>query len=145
MLRLASLQAMENQESEGLGLSVLIYLGAILGMVAVVATPIYFAVRPQVYENPVLARTNPLLDGPIVGQRVSAPTPLAYLKHEQIIDPAVLAQLNSKIKGTSQHTAHRSTPQQVANQTDARPRGTPVAELRDGPRPSGFFARLFGG
>ncbi len=129
---------MNASESEGLGLSVLIYASAIFGTLAVVAVPIYLAVKPQVYENPPLVRADPLLNGPIVGYRVSTRVPLAILKRETILDPKIVAALNAKVRNVERHAS-----QQVAAR---RPQGTPVAELRDEPqRPTFFLFKLFGG
>ncbi|HEY5380533.1 MAG TPA: hypothetical protein VIJ78_13495 [Pseudolabrys sp.] len=129
---------MNPSDSEGLGLSVLIYMAAILGGLALIAGPVYLVNRPQVYENPRLARADPLLNGPIVGKRVSTRVPLALLKHEPIVDPKIVAALNAKTKKTEPHR----TTHQVAE----RSRGTPVAELQPEPRrPTFFLFRLFGG
>lgn len=130
---------MNASESEGLGLSVLIYMGAILGALALLALPVYLANRPQVYDNPTLpplAQTDPLLNGPIVGKRVSTRVPLALLKRETIVDPKLVAALNAR--------AEKAPVRHVATVRHAR--GTPVAELQPEPRHSGFFLfRLFGG
>ena len=88
---------MNSSETDGLGLSVLIYMSAILGGLALFAVPAYVATRPQVYANPPLARANPLLNGPVIGERDLAPAPLAILKHRIIVDPKIVAALNAKI------------------------------------------------
>ena len=46
---------MNSNETEGLGLSVLIYMAAILGGLALLALPVYLASETQVYANPPLA------------------------------------------------------------------------------------------
>src|SRR5665213_492337 len=122
---------MNPSDSEGLGLSVLIYMAAILGGLALIAGPVYLVNRPQVYENPRLPTIGPLSSG-------SARVPLALLKHEPIVDPKIVAALNAKTKKTEPHR----TTHQVAE----RSRGTPVAELQPEPRrPTFFLFRLFGG
>ena len=78
--------SMNASESEGLGLSLLVYLGAILGALAVLAVPVYVAIKPQVYDNPPLAASNPLLNGPIVGERVTGRAPVASLQRQAIAD-----------------------------------------------------------
>lgn len=129
---------MNPSDSEGLGLSVLIYMAAIVGGLALIVGPVYLANKGQVYENPALVRADPLLNGPIIGERVSTRIPLALLKHESIIDPKVVAALNAKTKKTEPHRA--------THQVAARSRGTPVAELQPEPRRQSFFLfRLFGG
>jgi hypothetical protein len=129
---------MVSSESEGLGLSVLIYMAAILGALAAIAVPVYIANAPQVYENPKLARSDPLLGSPIVGDRGPTRVPLAMLKHETIVDPAILASVNAKSKAVA--TAHPAT-RAVAQ----RSRGTPVADLQPEPPRHNFFLNLFGG
>lgn len=128
---------MDSSESHGLGLSLLIYVAAIAGTLALVAVPVYVANAPEVYENPPLARADPLLNGPIVGKRVSSSVPLAILKRETLVDPAIVAALNAKAKKEApvrhpvQRTAHRAA-------------GTPVADLQpERPRHSFFLFNLF--
>ena len=77
---------MDTSESEGLGLSLLLYIGAILGALAVLAVPVYVATKPQVYENPPLASANPLLNGPILGARAAGRAPVATLQRQAISD-----------------------------------------------------------
>lgn len=128
---------MNLDETEGLGLSVLIYVAAIFGGLAVLGLPIYLALKPTVYDNPPLAQADPLLNGPVIGARQVARAPLAMLKHRVIVDPEVVAALNAKIKQPAPHVSH---------QTAQRPRGQSVAENRDMPqRPASFFQLLFGG
>lgn len=134
---------MNSTETEGLGLSVLIYMTAILGGLALIAVPIYLATQPQVYDNPPLARANPLLNGPVIGQRDTGAPPLAMLKHSTIVDPKFVATLNAKINKINQ-PERRHVSQQTASHP--RPRGQAVAEARDEPqRPTSFFQSLFGG
>jgi hypothetical protein len=130
---------MDASESEGLGLSLLLYVAAIAGTLALVAAPVYFASRPQVYDNPPLARADPLLNGPIIGKRVSTRVPVARLKREIIVDASVVAALNAKSEkpATEHHATHRAA---------QRPSGTSMAELRPEPQqPTFFLFRLFGG
>lgn len=120
-------------------MSVLLYVGALVGVLAVAAVPVYLATKAEVYDIPPLARADPLLNGPIVGNRVSARVPLARLRRETILDPAIVEALNAKAEkaAPARHAVRRSTP---------RPDRTPVAELRDEPKRQGFFLfNLFGG
>jgi hypothetical protein len=131
---------MNSSETEGLGLSVLIYMTAIIGGLALIGLPFYLATKPQVYDNPQLARANPLLNGPVIGQRDTAVPPLAVRKHSNIVDPKFVATLNAKIN----QPERRHVNQQTASRP--RPRGQAVAEARDEPqRPTSFFQKLFGG
>jgi hypothetical protein len=130
----------ENVAFEGLGLSVLVYMAAIVGGLALIAVPVYFANGPRVYDNPPLARASPLLNGPVIGQRETARTPLAVLKHQTIVDPKFVAALNAKVKQPEQRRISAS--RQVAQ----RPHRQSVAELPVEPRqPQFFLFRLFGG
>lgn len=130
---------MTRSESEGLGLSLLIYVAAIVGVLATVALPVYIANAPRVYDNPPLANADPLLNGPIIGKRVSTRVPLARLHRRIIVDPAVVAALNAKII-KSEPVRH------AVRRNEDRARRTPVAELRAEPRHATFFLfRLFGG
>lgn len=129
---------MESPESEGLGLSLLVYMAAITGTLAVLAVPAYFATRPQVYENPPLAHSD-LLSGPIVGNRVATRFPLARLEPATPVVPTVTAGLSARVKKAEleRPAAHRSA---------RRSTGTPVAELQsERKRPAFFLFGLFGG
>jgi hypothetical protein len=103
---------MDSSDSEGLGLSVLVYMAAMTGALALFALPVYLAAQPTVYDNPPLARGD--LNGPVIGYRGSAGFPLAFLKKQTIVDPAIVAALNPKVaksaqtKNASHRTAQRS-------------------------------------
>jgi len=130
---------MTRSESEGLGLSLLIYAAAIAGVLTAVALPVYIANAPRVYDNPPLANADPLLNGPIIGERVSNRVPLGHLQRKTIVDPAVVAALNAK--------AERPKPvHHAVRRNEDRATRTPVAELRAEPKHATFFLfRLFGG
>jgi hypothetical protein len=131
---------MNSSESEGLGLSVLIYITAIFGGLAALSLPVYLAVKPTVFANPPLAQANPLLNGPVIGERDIGPAPLALLKHRTMVDPKLVAALNAKVKNRDE----RGVPHQVAQQK--QPRGQSVAELpAESRRPTSFLQLLFGG
>jgi hypothetical protein len=128
---------MHASDSEGLGLSVLIYVGAILGVLAVLAVPAYFATRAEVHENPVLVRADPLLNGPIIGDRTTTRYPLAALQRQSLVDAETVALLKPKAKKP-----------EPAQRTAARPArrdsGTPVAALQtERSRPAMFPFSLF--
>ncbi|MBS0248705.1 MAG: hypothetical protein JSR61_18970 [Proteobacteria bacterium] len=117
-----------------------IYMGAIVAALGVMAVPVYWAVAPQVYDNPPPEPLDPLLNGPIVGKRVSTPIPLAFLKHPDIVDPKLVAELNAKAKPASRPR------HDVVHKPARRERAAAVAELPDRPERSGFFLfNLFGG
>ena len=130
---------MNSSESEGLGLSLLVYMAAIFGILAVVALPVYLANKAEVYDNPPLVRADPLLNGPIIGNRVNERVPLARLKREAIVDPALVRALNAD--------AEKAEPvRQSVSRTARRADRTPVADLQDEPKRRTFFLfDLFGG
>src|SRR5665647_2490236 len=82
---------MDTSDSEGLGLSLAIYVAAIACVFVLIAVPVYWANGPTVYDNPPLARSGPLMNGPIVGRQVSSAVPLVMLKRQASVDPAILA------------------------------------------------------
>ena len=128
---------MTRSQSEGLGLSLLVYAAAIVGVLIAVGLPVYLANAPQVYDNPPLAKADPLLNGPIIGERVSARVPLARLRRETIVDPSVVKKLNAKAEKPARHPVR---------QAERRTKRTPVAELRNEPKHETFFLfDLFGG
>lgn len=120
-----------SSDTEGLGLSLAVYVAAIVGVFAVIMMPIYLANRPVVFENPPLAAANPLMNGPIVGYRATT-IPVALLKKEPIVDPATLAALNAKSK-------KQASPNRPTQRVAARPAGTPVAELQPERQRRPFF------
>jgi len=133
-------ELLEDMADEGLGGSVAIYAGAILGTLGLIAVPLYIALSPQVYENPPIEPLDPLLQGPIVGNRVSTPMPLAHLKHETLVDPKYVAELNAGLRKREPAARHVGGPALV------RERGPAIAELPQRRERSGFFLfNLFGG
>jgi hypothetical protein len=111
---------MQTSEHEGLGLSVLVYLGAIIGALALFAVPVYYAARGEVHENPKLAQSDPLLNGTVIVDRLATRFPLERLQKQTLAeaDPVVTTPKPAK-----------KEPKVAA----ARPRrdgGTPVAELQ---------------
>ena len=137
--RLALCQPMENSDSEGLGLSLFVYMAAILGTVAILAIPVYFVTKPDVYANPALAQSDPLR-GPIVGAQLDAPFPLARLERAKLAEPTTTAGLSARVKKAEPE--HR-----VTHRVARRPAvvGTPVAELQPERKRPAFFFGLFGG
>ncbi|MDI1345082.1 MAG: hypothetical protein PSV22_13405 [Pseudolabrys sp.] len=132
----AASMMMNTSESEGLGLSVLLYLGAIVGALALLAVPTYYATRAEVHANPPLARADPLLNGPIIGDRLTGRFPLAMLQRQTLVDAETVALLKPKAK--------KSEPTRVAARQAHRATGTPMAELQtERSRPAMFPFNLF--
>lgn len=125
---------MDAADRDGLGLSVLVYLGAIFGALALLAAPIYYATRGEVHENPALSQSDPLLKGSIVSDGSANRFPLANLQRQSLIDAETTAFLKPKAK--------KAEPtQRVASRPARRNAGTPMAELQtERERPSFPFS-----
>jgi hypothetical protein len=93
---------------EGLGTSLLVYVGALLGALGLILWPVYYANEPIVLDN-----VNSATVHEILAPR-SDNFPLALLKHNDIVTPATLATLDAKLQdGKSQHVtavSHRTAP-----------------------------------
>jgi hypothetical protein len=128
---------MNSTDSEGLGLSVLVYLGAVLGALALLAVPAYYATRAEVHENPPLAQSDPLLNGPMTGDRMATRFPLATLQRQNLADAETTKFLTAK--------ARKPEPAARATQRTVRASaGTPMAQLQtERNRPSPFPISLF--
>ena len=128
---------MDASDTEGLGFSVLVYLGAVFGALALLAAPVYYATRGEVHANPALAQSDPLLKGSIISDRGANRFPLASLQRQSLIDAETTAFLKPKPK--------KAEPaQRVASRPARRNAGTPMAELRtERDRPSLFPFNLF--
>lgn len=127
---------MHASDSEGLGLSVLVYLGAVFGALALLAVPAYYATRAEVHANPPLAQSDPLLKGPIIGDRIAGSFPLAVLQRQSLVDAETTAFLKPKRK--------TEPAQRVASRPARRDAGTPMAELQtERGRPAMFPFSLF--
>lgn len=117
-----------NPRNDGLGLSLLIYLTAMLCGLSVVALPLYFAMRPTVIEN---ANAHMLKerDTLIVGAS-QKPFPLLRLKQPPVVDPATVAKMNAKATKKVEHAKVRprhATPVHVASDSfRQRPRPAPA-------------------
>lgn len=128
---------MNASDSEGLGLSVLVYVGAILGAVALLAVPAYYAFKPQVYDNPPLAQPDPLLNTPMIGDRAATRFPLAVLQPQTVADAETAKWRTAKAR-------KRDPARRAIQQTARRTVGTPVAELQtERGRPAIFPFSLF--
>jgi hypothetical protein len=135
---LAAFMRMNTSDSEGLGLSVLVYLGAVLGALALLAVPAYYATRAEVHQNPPLAQSNPLLNGTVIIDRLATRFPLELLQRQNLADAETVATLKAK-------TAKKAEPTpRVAARATRRVSGTPMAELQtERNRPAMFPFSLF--
>lgn len=126
---------------EGLGLSLLIYAGAIVGALALVAGPIVWANSATVYENATLhARASDAPGGPLAGRPNRNEFPVALLKHPAIVDAATLAKVEEAaqtpakpVRAANRPAKHRRYAQ--APEADAPPEARPQRR--------GFFFSLF--
>lgn len=114
---------MNSTDREGLGLSVLVYLGAIFGALVLLATPLYYATRGEVHAIPPLAQADPLLNVSLTGDRNATRYPLANLQRQSLIDAETTAFLKPKTKKAE-------APPRAAARTARRDAGTPMAELQ---------------
>ena len=90
-----------NPQNDGLGLSLLIYLTAMLCGLSVIALPVYFTVRPTVIEN---ASARMLKEsGTLVVGASQKPFPLFRLKHPAIVDPEMVAKMNAEATKKVEH------------------------------------------
>ncbi len=114
----------------------MVYLGAILGVLGLFAVPAYYLTRAEVHANPRLAQADPLLNGPIIGERLAGRFPLARLQSQVVVDPETVALLTPKVK--------KPEPGRAAARSPRHTTGTPVAALQpERSRPAVFPFNLF--
>ena len=79
-------------EDKDLGVSLLIYMAAILCTLAVFMVPVFLANGPTVLPNPSAQIARSML----TARRNDSSFPVAHLKEKAIVSPALLAALNAK-------------------------------------------------
>jgi hypothetical protein len=129
---------MSPYEDEGLGISILIYLAAILCVLAAFVVPVFLANGPTVEPNSSAKRTLSLLDA----RRNDNSFPVAHLKEKAIVSPALLAALNAKAEKTK---PSHDRPVHAVRRRDA-PRHAPVRRTyadATPQRPVGPFSLFF--
>ena len=89
---------MNSTSSQGLGLSLAVYLAALFGGLTLVVWPIYYANSPTVIENTAQPMQGSPLAKPLYADRRGEAFPLALLKKPDIVDAQSLAALNSYAK-----------------------------------------------
>jgi hypothetical protein len=129
---LAAFMMMNTSDSEGLGLSVLVYLGAVLSALALLAVPAYYATRAEIHQNPVLAQSDPLLNGTVITDRLASRFPLEMLQRQNLaaVDPVLLKPKMAKKAEPAPSVAARPA---------RRDSGTPVAQLQTERNRQGLF------
>lgn len=100
---------MNSADSEGLGISLAIYLAALAGGLAIFVLPVYYANSPTVIENTGVQVRSVPLGQPLFADRSHDPIPVARLQKPEIVDPATLAALKAYAKATAPQQARRST------------------------------------
>jgi hypothetical protein len=89
---------MNSTSTEGLGLSLAIYLAVLFGGLTLVVWPIYYANSPTVIENTAQPMQGSPLAKPLYADHRGEAFPLALLKKPDIVDAQSLAALNSYAK-----------------------------------------------
>lgn len=109
---------MSPYEDKDLGVSLLIYMAAILGVLAVIVVPVFLANGPTVEPNSSAKLTLSMLDA----RRNDSSFPVAHLKEKAIVSPALLAALDAKAEKAK---PSRDRPAHAARRRDT-PRHAPV-------------------
>lgn len=123
---------------QGLGLSLGVYVGALLLGLTICVAPVLWAAGPTQYENPELPKYDITSSRPLSDQHRQIP--LARLKRDDIVDKTMLAALNANARKAEarERAVHRSTRTAYAQ---ARDDDEPVA--RRPSAPGRFFFSLF--
>jgi hypothetical protein len=122
---------------QGLGLSLLVYVGALLGGLFLFVAPVVWASGPTEYRNPELPKYDITSSRPLFDQHRQMP--LARLNREDIVDQKALAALNAKPE----------KPKREAHERPSRSARTAYAQAHDDdaagqrPRRSMFPFSLF--
>jgi hypothetical protein len=85
---------MHNQRDEGLGFSLLVYVGALLAGLLLFVGPVLWAYSPAVIPNAELPKYDITSSRPLARQNDKIP--LAVLKREDIVDQKTLASLGTQ-------------------------------------------------
>ena len=124
---------MNAHHKEGLGLSLLVYLAAMLGNLAALVVPVYLANGPTVLQSPdARMQANRIFNA----RRYDRRFPVARLEHQAIVDPAMLAELSAKAKDSKHARLARIHTPRRTHWHGAHPRRNSYAELRRQHRPA---------
>lgn len=96
---------MNQPRDQGLGLSLLVYVGALLGGLFLFVAPVLWAAGPTEYPNPPLPSYDITSSRPLFDQHRQVP--LARLKREDIVDQKALASLNAKTEKPKREAQER--------------------------------------
>lgn len=111
---------MNSDPNEGLLGSVLIYVSAVFGALALLGLPIYYAaIQPTVVENVGAERVHELLSA----RRTDRAFPVARLAEPEIFSPAVVTELHARAKEANEANEAKETKEvqaEPAHQRTAR-------------------------
>jgi hypothetical protein len=115
---------MSFEHTRGLGVSVAIYLVAMVCSLTLFVVPVLLANGSKTFDNPGLAAYDPPPGTLVIPQRARYALPLAFLKHDDIVETAMLAKVNANAKKAEK-------PRQLASRTGQRVRSErPPTDMR---------------
>jgi len=132
---------MSPYEDKDLGVSLLIYMAAILCVLAVFMVPVFLANGPTVLPNPSAKTAGSML----AARRNDGSFPVAHLKEKAIVSPALLAALNAKAekaKPSRDRSARAARHRPAPRRASTRPSYAEAAPQRP-IGPLGLFFSLF--
>jgi hypothetical protein len=103
---------MIDRRDEGLGLSVLVYAGVMVTGLALLVTPVLWAMGPTEYSNPQLPKYDITSSRSLTHQQKQIP--LARLKREEIVSASMLAAINAKPAKSERVREARERPSRAA-------------------------------
>jgi len=92
---------------QGLGLSLLVFVGALLGGLVLFVAPVLWAYGPTEYPNPQLPKYDITSSRPLFDQHRQVP--LARLQREDIVDQKALASLSAKSEKPKREAHERTS------------------------------------
>src|ERR1700687_1968564 len=118
---------MSSDHNQGLGVSVAIYMIALVCGLALFVLPVLVISGPSKFENVGIAAYEPPPGTLLIPQRARNAGPLAVLQHEDLVDSTLAAELNAKAKKAGKP---RQSASGVAQQVrpKAPPAGTRYAQ-----------------
>jgi hypothetical protein len=115
---------MTSEHDQGLGVSIAIYMVAMVCGLALFVLPVLLVNWPGKGVNVGMAAYQQPPGTLLIPKPARYSSLLVYLKHDDIVDPALLADMNAKVKELEK-------PQRLASRTGQRVRSTaPPANLR---------------
>ncbi len=134
---------MNSTSSQGLGLSLAIYLAVLFGGLTLVVWPIYYANSPTVIENTAQPMQSSPLAKPLYADRRGEAFPLALLKKPDIVDAQSLAALNSYAKASAAQPRRAAATTGSAHPQHEQTASTEYAAERQRPQQRRSFFPFF--